>query len=87
MTETWLVVFAGDANWREIVSNAVRAIPRAHEKAHEILFQESTLEPRDLARWGLLLVHWTAAERDRILETLQPLWDYGFVNRVHDLDD
>ena len=77
-------MFAGDADWREIVPRAVHELHPAHGDAHYILSQETS--PRGGERWSLLLVHWSEQERDGVLHLLEPLWKYGFVNSVTDLE-
>ena len=79
--DTWLLVFAGTADWSQIVAQGVAAVCPAHIDAHHILF----LEVEAAKRSSLLLVHWSSLERDALLSRLEPHWEYGFVNAVRDL--
>ena len=82
--DTWLLVFAGAADWTRIVAEGVEALHPAHIDAHHILFLEAG---SDAKRWSLLLVHWSSLERDALLSRLEPHWEYGFVNAVRDLTE
>ena len=78
--DTWLIVFVGSNIER--VKREVNLL-EAHatlEQAHHLLMAE--LEG---ARHALLLVHWTALERDTLLERVSKDWSYFFVNQVRDL--
>jgi|GEM_PF-4922951 len=78
---TWLIVFAGE-NILQVKREAGLLEARANlEQAHHLLLAE--LEG---ARHALLLVHWTALEREALLERVSSDWSYFFVNRVQDLD-
>ena len=81
--DTWLLVFAGAADWSRIVAEGVAAVRPAHTDAHHILF----LEVEAAGRSSLLLVHWSSLERDALLDALVTHWDYGFVNAVSDLTE
>ena len=80
--ETWLIVFEGHN--LEKVKEAVREMERhsVHSQVHHVLFSESAGE-----RQAILLVHWTALERDNFLERCSLEWNYHFVNRVQDLSE
>lgn len=82
--DTWLLVFAGAADWSQIVAEGVKAVRPAHTDAHQILFLEVGATA---GRSSLLLVHWSSLERDALLSTLGTHWEYGFVNAVSDLTE
>ena len=79
--DTWLLVFAGAADWSRIVAEGVAAVRPAQIDAHHMLF----LEVGAAGRSSSLLVHWSSLERYALLGTLATHWDYGFVNAVSDL--
>lgn len=78
----WLIVWAGDGPWADPVARARDRVGPRHPDAHELLFTEESGERR-----ALLLVHWTTAERDALVDDLRPRWAYHFVNAVRDLAD
>ncbi len=80
--DTWLLVFAGAADWTHIIAERMAAVRPAHTEAHYILFLEVGAT---LRRSSLLLVHWSSLERDALVSTLELHWEYGFVNAVSDL--
>ncbi len=82
MTGTWLLVFWGSADWPRVVAGAIDAVAPVHDQAHHVLAAE-----HDGTRWSLLLVHWTVAERARLMERLAGHWEDVFVNRMDDLGD
>jgi hypothetical protein len=81
--DTWLIVFAGTQDWTRIINQAVADLQPRHIEAHHILF----LETPSSQRWALLLVHWLPSERDKLIQALAPLWEYGFINSVSDLNN
>ncbi len=81
MTPTWLLVWAGSVGAAEVEA-AIPAVTTSDPRAHTIYSTE-----HEGPRKSLLLVHWTAEERDQVLRTLEPHWDFCFVNEVHDLGD
>lgn len=82
--DTWLLVFAGAADWQAVVARGINEVRPAHADAHHVLSQE--ISPRGDERLSLLLVHWSEQERDALLRFLEPHWTYGFVNGVIDLE-
>ena len=82
MTPTWLLVWGGDGLTAEDVAAATAAVTTSDERAHDLYFSE-----HEGPRRALLLVHWTAGERDQVLRRIEPHWGGGFVNEVHDLAD
>lgn len=82
MTPTWLLVWGGGDLTADDVAAAVTAVTTSDARAHDLFFSQPD-GPRD----ALLLVHWTAEERDKVLEAIKPRWGGGFVNEVHDLAD
>ena len=82
MTATWLLVWAGDGVGEAEVKTAIDAVSTSDERAHDLYFTEG-----DGPRRALLLVHWSAGERDQVVRMLEPHWDFCFVNEVHDIAD
>jgi cellobiose-specific phosphotransferase system component IIA len=69
--DTWLLVFAGSADWQAVIARGVNEIQPAHAEAHQLLSQE--ISPRGGERWNLLLVHRSLLECDELLRFLEPL--------------
>lgn len=80
MPPTWLLVWTGDGVGAAEITAAVGAVGTSDDQAHDFYFTEE-VGPRK----ALLLVHWSAGERDQVLQMLEPYWDFCFVNEVHDL--
>lgn len=79
---TWLLVFYGVADWPALVRDVLSEVATVDPNAHHILSREV-----EGVRWSLLLVHWSEAERDRVIRRLGEHWEHGFVNEVRDLAD
>ena len=54
---TWLLVFAGEADWTRVVAAVLGQIEVAAADAHTLTFCEQSGE-----RWSLLLVHYSSEE-------------------------
>lgn len=79
----WQFVFQGDVdNWPEVVADALGRVETRDDRAHHILSREV-----DGPRWTLLLVHYSAEERQTVHNTLSEHWAFAFVNAVIDITE